>query len=68
MGKFSDVDKAALEEAGPLLRFAAERVKDLDPDLSLIAEAQEAANTEQWTPAVSQRFGPTSFYPLLWIA
>ncbi len=47
----------ALEKAGVLLRFAAERVKKLDPKLSLvITEAQEAAATNQWTPAIAQRF------------
>jgi hypothetical protein len=50
-------EAVALAEAGPLLRFAAERVKDLDPDFSLaIAEAREAAQSDKWTPQVSQRF------------
>ena len=40
-----------------MLRFAAEHVKDLDPDLSLaIAEARQAAASDQWTPQISQRF------------
>jgi len=41
--KCSAAEAIALGEAGPLLRFAAERVKSLDPDLSLaIAEATAA--------------------------
>ncbi len=48
---------AALEEAGPLLRFAAEHVDQLDPKLSLaIAEAIDASQNGHWTPAVSQQF------------
>jgi hypothetical protein len=31
MAKISDSELAALNETGPLLRFAAERVKDLRP-------------------------------------
>jgi hypothetical protein len=50
-------ESVALEEAGPLLRYAAEHVNELDPDLSLaIAEAMQAEQDQQWTPAVSQRF------------
>ena len=57
MSKCSDAEATALKEAGPLLRFAAERKKDLDTDLSLaIAEAQAAAETDQWNPQVAQRF------------
>ena len=57
MGKCTDSDLAALIESGPLLRFAAERVKNLDPDLSLaLAEARAAADDQQWTPQISQRF------------
>ena len=57
MPKCTAGDLAALEESGPLLRFAAEHVKDLNPDLSLaIAEANAAAESDQWTPQVSQRF------------
>jgi hypothetical protein len=53
----SQSDTRALEDVGPLLRFAAERVKNLDPDLSLaIAEARAAVNENQWTPQVAQRF------------
>jgi hypothetical protein len=57
MTKISDGDLAALEEAGPLLRFAAERVKNLDPDLPLaIAEARAVAGSDGWSPQISQRF------------
>jgi hypothetical protein len=57
MAKCPDSDLAALNESGPLLRFAAEHVKDLDPDLPLaIAEARAAAAAETWDPKISQRF------------
>jgi hypothetical protein len=57
MAKISDGELAALNETGPLLRFAAERVKDLNPDLPLaIAQARQAAETDQWSPEISQRF------------
>ena len=57
MAKISDSELAALNESGPLLRFAAERVKDLNPDLPLaIAQARQAAASDQWSPDISQRF------------
>jgi hypothetical protein len=57
MSKYSKSEAAALDQAGPLLRFAAERVKDLDPDVSLaVAQAREAAANDKWTPEISQRF------------
>jgi hypothetical protein len=57
MGKPSEGEARALEESGPLLRFAAEHVKGLDVDLSLaVAEARDAAQKDEWTPQVSQRF------------
>ena len=57
MSTVSKDEEIALKQAGSLLRFAAERVKKLDPKLSLaIAEAQAAAENKQWTPAVAQRF------------
>jgi hypothetical protein len=53
----SDADCAALHQAGPLLRFAAENINNLDPDLSLaIAQAVDAQQTSRWTPEISQRF------------
>jgi hypothetical protein len=53
----SDADSAALDQAGPLLRFAAENVNNLDPDLSLaIAQAVDAQQNSRWTPEISQRF------------
>jgi len=57
VGKCTDADLAALTESGPLLRFAAEHVKDLDADLPLaIAEAHAAAANDTWDAKVSQRF------------
>ena len=57
MAKISDNELAALNETGPLLRFAAERVKDLNPDLPLaIAQARQASANDQWSPEISQRF------------
>lgn len=57
MAKCGEGDLAALLESGPLLRFAAEHVKNLDPDLPLaIAEARAAADADLWTPQISQRF------------
>jgi hypothetical protein len=57
VAKIDCSDLAALKEAEPLLRFAAERIKNLDPDLALaIAEAREAADSDKWSPQVSQRF------------
>ena len=57
MGEPSETERVALGEAGPLLRFAAERVKDLDPNLSLaIAKARAAADGNSWTPDISQYF------------
>jgi len=50
-------ESAALDEAGPLLRFASEHADKLDPTLSLaIAQAIEASRDQQWTPQVSQKF------------
>jgi hypothetical protein len=50
-------ETAALDETGPLLRFAAERIPNLDPTLTLaIAQAQVDAHNSQWTPAASQNF------------
>jgi len=50
-------DIAAVAEAGPLLRFAAEHVPQLDPELSsAIAEAEEAIRADAWTPQIAQRF------------
>ena len=57
MGEPSETERVALGEAGPLLRFAAKRVKDLDPNLSLaIAKARAAADGNSWTPDISQYF------------
>jgi len=57
MPDISESERCALDEAGPLLRYAAEHVKDLDPDLPLaIAEARQAAAAAQWSPQISQRF------------
>jgi hypothetical protein len=60
MAKISDSELAALNETGPLIRFAAEHVKDLNPDLPLaIAQARQAAETDQWSPEISQQFWST---------
>jgi hypothetical protein len=57
VAKPSEGEARTLDEAGPLLRFAAEHVKNLDPDLSLaLAEAHDAAQNGAWTPQISQRF------------
>jgi hypothetical protein len=57
MGVPSETEKVALGDAGPLVRFAAERIKDLDPSLTLaIAESLEDAKSESWTPQLSQKF------------
>jgi hypothetical protein len=53
----TEAEIAALDEAGPLLRFAAEHVERLDPGLSLaIAEAVDARQNQRWTPEISQKF------------
>ena len=53
----TEAESVALDEAGPLIRFAAEQLKDLDPNLTLaIATALEAAKSNNWTPQVSQSF------------
>jgi len=53
----SETEIAALGESGPLLRFAAEQIKDLNPDFSrTIAEARDAAEKNEWTPQTSQSF------------
>lgn len=55
--KASDAEIRALDEVDALLRFAAERVKDLDPDLSLaVAEARTALENNRWSPQLAQRF------------
>ena len=57
MSEPSKDETTALDDAGPLLRFAAEHVKDLDKNLSLtIATARDAAATKQWAPQISQQF------------
>lgn len=58
--KASDAEIRALEEADALRRFAAEHVKDLDPDLSLaIAEARTALENDRWSPQMAQRLWTT---------
>ncbi len=57
MAKASAAEFAALDEAGPLIRFAAESVENLDPALPLaIATARAAHDADTWTPQVSQDF------------
>lgn len=56
----TEAEKVALGESGPLLRFAAEHVKNLDPDLArAIAESVEAQARGTWSAEVSQRFWTT---------
>jgi len=53
----SATEAAALEDSGPLLQFAAQHVKKLDPDLGLaIAQARAAREANAWTPEIAQRF------------
>jgi hypothetical protein len=60
MAKISDSELSALNETGPLLRFAAEHVKELNPELPLaIAQAQQAMADGQWSPQMSQQFWNT---------
>jgi hypothetical protein len=57
MSEPSDAERMALAEAGPLLRFASESVKDLDISLPIaIAEAREVMQQNAWTPQSSQSF------------
>ena len=57
MAKASAAETAALDEAGPLVRFAAENVRDLDPALPLaIATARAAHEADAWTPEVARDF------------
>jgi hypothetical protein len=57
MTKCSEAEDAAIAESGPLLRFASERVENLDSALSLaIAEARIARDNEQWSAEASQKF------------
>jgi hypothetical protein len=56
MPQCSPSEAAALLNSGPLLLFAAQHVKSLDPDLSLaIAEARAAQEGNAWTPQIAQR-------------
>lgn len=55
--KASEDDIRALDEADTLLRFAAERVTDLNPDLSLaVSESRAALEGGLWSPQIAQRF------------
>jgi hypothetical protein len=47
----------ALADSELLLRFTAERIKDLDPSLiKNIAEARAGAEAKEWTPDTAQKF------------
>jgi hypothetical protein len=47
----------ALEQSGPLVRFACENIPRIDRDLLLsIAVAVDAQCKKQWSPAISQKF------------
>jgi hypothetical protein len=53
----TEAEVRALGESGPLVRFAAERLDNLDPALTLsIAESLEAKEQGNWTPQASQKF------------
>lgn len=53
----TNAEMDALEQSGPLVRFACENIPDLDRDLLLtIAEAVDAQCKKQWSPAISQKF------------
>ena len=57
MSQPSPTEQTALTDSGPLLRFASEKVDNLDPALSLaIATARDAAANNAWTPQISQQF------------
>jgi hypothetical protein len=57
MAQPSAKERQALIESDSLLRFAAEKVKNFDPSLSLaIAKSRAAAESDTWTPEASQEF------------
>jgi hypothetical protein len=59
MARANEAEQKALNEAGLLVRFAAENVsaKDLDPALLLaVARAQAAHANDAWTPEIAQAF------------
>lgn len=57
MGRPSEEELRAIEESGPLLRFAAEKVHGLDAQFGQqIADAREASEAGTWTPAIAQEF------------
>lgn len=57
MAEPNETERVALGESVPLIRFAAEKVNNLDGALSLsIAKARFAAEGNDWTPEVSQEF------------
>lgn len=50
-------ERKALAESGPLLRFASENVRDLDPAWTrAIAEARIAAEQNRWQPQIAEQF------------
>src|SRR6266566_4381690 len=57
IGKASEAERVATIEAGPLMRFAAEHIKKLDPELSVaLTSARLAAEHDAWSPDVAKRF------------
>jgi hypothetical protein len=65
--KPSAKERQALIESDSLLRFAAEKVSNLDPSLSLaIAKSRAAAESDKWTPETSREFW-TAFAKLCYL-
>ncbi|MBI3530606.1 MAG: hypothetical protein HY067_21885 [Betaproteobacteria bacterium] len=57
MSKPQEIELAALEQVGILLKFSAENAKSISPDIvATIASAWEARDTSTWTPEVSSKF------------
>ncbi|PRC90881.1 hypothetical protein [Solimicrobium silvestre] len=57
VGLPSDAEKVALGQSGPLIRFAAENVTDLDKALVVaIAKARQAQIEKTWSPTTSEEF------------
>jgi hypothetical protein len=56
MPSLRNLDRKALEQAGTLLKFAAENKQVADNVAKTIAECSEAADNGTWTPDISSRF------------
>jgi hypothetical protein len=52
-----DAEKGAIDRIGTIVRFAAEKIDQLDNNIVLTLEsARESAASNNWTPAISQNF------------